>query len=247
MEMINAYLDIVGQLLDRVKLTQQEELEKAARLIADCIKKDGLIYIYGSGHAHMSGEELFYRAGGLANVYPVFVEPLMLHEAAALSSKLEKQEGYLTDIIGNLQICEKDVFIVVSTSGRNATPIDTALIAKKKGARLITIFSREYAMYAPSGHSSKMRLPDLGDARIDNGVPVGDACLSLEGVEPKFSPVSSVVNLTVLQAVIGEAVNFCVKDGYKDIPVFKSGNMTDGAEYNQAMIEKYGKRIPPLK
>lgn len=247
MEMINKYFDEISGLLNKVKSTQQEDMKKAANLIADCIKNDGLVYVYGSGHAHMSAEELFYRAGGLANVYPIFIEPLMLHEAAALSSVLEKKEGYLTDIISNLPICEKDVCIVVSTSGRNATPIDTALIAAEKGAKLITIFSREYAMSAPSGHSSKKRLLDIGDARIDNGAPIGDACLSLVGVESKFSPVSSVINITILQSLVAKAISICTRDGFTDIPIFRSGNMAGGAEYNQLIIKKYGKRIPPLK
>lgn len=247
MEMIDKYFHEVDQLLCKIKLTQRENISKAANLIADCIKKDGLIYVYGSGHAHMSAEELFYRAGGLANVYPIFIETLMLHKAAVLSSKLEKKEGYLTDIVSSLPICANDVFIVVSTSGRNATPIDAALIAIKKGAKLITIFSREYAMSAPSGHSSKKRLLDLGDARIDNGVPIGDACLSLDGIESKFSPVSSVINITILQSLVAEAISICVEDGFTNIPIFRSGNMAGGAEYNQSIIEKYRERIPPLK
>ncbi|MGB8451548.1 MAG: SIS domain-containing protein [Anaerocolumna sp.] len=247
MEQINRYFNDINQLSEKVRTTQQAELEKAAALISDCIKKDGLIYVYGSGHAHMSAEELFYRAGGLGNVYPIFIEALMLHEAAALSSQLEKREGYLTDIVGNLPISDKDVVIVVSTSGRNATPMDTALIAQKKGAKLITIFSREYSMSAQSGHSSKKRLLDLGDARIDNGAPIGDAVLSIEGVDAKFSPVSSVVNLTILQSIVAEAIAICVKDGVKYIPVFKSGNMTGGTEYNQSILEKYRDRVPALK
>lgn len=247
MEQINRYFNDINRLLERARTTQQEELKKAAALIADCIKKDGLIYVYGSGHAHMSAEELFYRAGGLGNVYPIFIEPLMLHEAAALSSQLEKKEGYLTDIVDNLPISDKDVVIVASTSGRNAAPIDTALIAQKKGAKIITIFSREYSMSAKSGHSSNKRLLDLGDARIDNGAPIGDAVLSIEGIDASFSPVSSVINLTILQSIVAEAIAVCVEDGVKYIPVFKSGNMAGGAEYNQAILDKYRERVPSLK
>jgi len=247
MEMISKYFDEIGKVLEKVKLTQQEEMEKAARLLANCIKNDGLIYVYGSGHAHMSAEELFYRAGGLANVYPIFIEPLMLHKAAVSSSYLEKKEGYLTDIVSDLPIGENDVCIIVSTSGRNATPIDAALIAIEKGSKLITIFSKEYAMSAPSGHSSKNRLLDLGDARIDNCAPIGDACLSFDGVESKFSPVSSVMNITILESVVAEAISICAKDGFTNVPIFRSGNMAGGAEYNKSLIQKYGKRILPLK
>lgn len=102
-------------------------------------------------------------------------------------------------------------------------------------------------MSAQSGHSSRKRLLDLGDAGIDNGVPIGDAVLSMEGVGAKVSPVSSVVNLTILQSIVAEAIAICVKDGVKYIPVFKSGNMAGGAEYNQTILEKYRGRVPALK
>lgn len=247
MEKINMYFDCIVKLLERVRTSQQEELEKAAKLVAGCIKNDGLIYVYGSGHAHMSAEELFYRAGGLGNVYPIFIEPLMLHEAAVRSSQLEKTEGYLTRTVKNLPIGERDVAIVVSTSGRNAAPIDAALTARDKNAKLITIFSREYSMSAPSGHSSRKRLMDMGDARIDNGVPAGDACFRMEGLEAKISPVSSVVNLTILQSIVAEGISVCVKDGVENIPVFKSGNLAGGVQYNQSIIERYRDRVPFLQ
>lgn len=247
MNQIKRYFDIIGQLLEKERESQKKELLKAANLIAECIKREGLIYIYGSGHAHMSGEELFYRAGGLGNVYPVFIEPLMLHEAAVRSSQLEKEEGYLTVVFEKLPICEKDLVIIVSTSGRNAAPIDAAMIAEKKGAGLITLFSREYSLSAPSGHSSGKRLMDFGDARIDNGVPAGDACLIVEGIETKVAPVSTIVNLTILQSVTAEAVSICADSGFTSIPIFESGNMEGGMQHNESVLERYRQQIPFLK
>jgi len=244
--MIETYFAEVGRLLKKIENRQLEQMKEAANLIADVVLRDGLIYVYGSGHAHMSAEDLFYRAGGLANVYPIFIEPLMLHEAAVHSSKLEKEEGLLEAYLEPLGFGKNDIMIVVSSSGRNATPIDAALFAKRRGGRLITISSKEYSLSAPSGHSCKKRLMELGDVNLDNLAPVGDACLETEGLEAKFSPVSSITNLTILQAMIGESIKLCVEAGFTSVPVLKSGNMTGGAEYNQKIIEIYGKRIPYL-
>ena len=245
--MLLKYFETVGKLLQQVFVTQQKAMAKAAEAIAKTIQADGLIYVYGSGHAHMSAEELFYRAGGLANVYPIFVEPLMLHESASTASILEKKEGYLKDIVGALPMSDKDVLIVTSTSGRNATPIETALIGKEKGATVITIFSKEYSLVAPSGHSSGKRLMDVGDILIDNGAPIGDAALTIPGLETAVAPVSTVINLTILQSIVAQAVQICIDQGFNQVPVFKSGNLQGGLEFNKAMIEKYGKRVPPLR
>lgn len=246
-DMIDRYFDTVHDLLKKVLEAEKPELDKAALAVADTIMAGGMVYVYGSGHAHMSAEELFYRAGGLANVYPIFIEPLMLHESASTSSILEKKEGYLTDIINKLPISSKDVVIVTSTSGRNATPIETALIGKEKGATVITVFSKEYSLSSPSGHSSGKRLMDAGDIKIDNKAPIGDAALSLEGLDVKFAPVSTVINLTILQSIMAQAIKNCMDKGFTDIPVFKSGNLPGGLEYNKSLIEKYGRLVPPLR
>lgn len=245
--MIRNYFETVARLMQKAYDTQHEALSRAAEAIAKTIQEDGLIYVYGSGHAHMSAEELFYRAGGLANVYPIFIEPLMLHESASTASILEKKEGYLADIVGALPMTEKDVLIVTSTSGRNATPIETALIGLEKGATVISIFSKEYSLVAPSGHSSGKRLMDIGHILIDNGAPIGDAALTIPGLETAVAPVSTVINLTILQSIVAQAVQICVEQGFTQVPVFKSGNLQGGLQFNKAMIEKYGKRVPPLR
>ena len=61
-------------------------------MVAKTIENDGLIYIFGCGHSHLIALDCFYRAGGLANVYPILDGKLMLHESASYSSVLEKDE-----------------------------------------------------------------------------------------------------------------------------------------------------------
>lgn len=245
--MIDRYFTMIQETLSAVQKEQQDQLLEAAEILAKTVAGGGLIYIYGSGHAHMAAEDLFYRAGGLACVRPIFVEPLMLHEGAVTSSKLEKKEGYLRPWLEALPISPTDCFIVVSSSGRNATPIDTALFAKEAGCPVITISGWAYSKSAESGHSSGRRLLEAGDVNLDNRVPVGDACLEHPGLEVRFSPISSIINLTMLQAVTGECIRLCLDRGVAAVPVFKSGNVAGGAEYNRHIIEQYQERIPYLK
>lgn len=245
--MIDSYFSVIQNTLSAVLTEQKDKLEEAAGILAATVSSGGLIYVYGSGHAHMAAEDLFYRAGGLGCVRPVFVGPLMLHEGAVTSSVLEKKEGYLIPWLEELSLSPADSFIIVSSSGRNATPIDAALFAQKAGCKVITISGWDYSGSAPSGHSSGRRLLETGDVNLDNRVPVGDACLEHPGLSVRFSPISSVINLTILQAVAGECIQLCLAAGLPEVPVFKSGNVAGGAEYNQKIIRQYQERIPYLR
>jgi uncharacterized phosphosugar-binding protein len=85
----------------------------------------------------MLAEELFYRAGGLASINPIFVEGLMLHNGAVRSSSLERQNGYADSFMAGIDIRKEDVVIVVSTSGINPVLVDVVLWAKNYGVRII--------------------------------------------------------------------------------------------------------------
>lgn len=57
---LRAYLDILEERMERILNEQRTMMEKAARLIATQVKRDKLIYVFGSGgHSNMMAEELF--------------------------------------------------------------------------------------------------------------------------------------------------------------------------------------------
>lgn len=70
--MFDLYFNKLQELLSTVEQSEKETITRAAEAIAECIQKDGLIYVFGCGHSHMLAEELFYRAGGLAPILPIF-------------------------------------------------------------------------------------------------------------------------------------------------------------------------------
>ena len=73
--------------------TQAEGIEQAAKLVANSLAQDGMLYVFGCGHSHIIGEDLFYRAGGTAAVCAMLDSDLMLHTGAAKSSVYEKMTG----------------------------------------------------------------------------------------------------------------------------------------------------------
>lgn len=243
---MNQYYKKLKPLIELALKKEATNITKAAKLLVSTLKHDGLIYVFGSGHSHMIAEEMFYRAGGLANVYPIFIEPLMLHQGGINSSKLEAEYNYVTKYIKNIKITSNDVLLVVSNSGRNSTPIDVALWAKKAKAKVIVITSKAYANLSKPTHPSKQYLYQVGDVIIDNHLPAGDALLTHPKLKTNYAPGSSPLNIILVQAMIEQAVALSLKQGQLP-PIFKSGNVAGGYEYNKTLFKKYGKRVPPLK
>ncbi|MBB6283948.1 putative phosphosugar-binding protein [Geobacillus subterraneus] len=55
--------------------------------MSEAVQNGGIIQLFGCGHSHILTEEVFYRAGGLVPVKPIFVEPLMLSETGAVANR----------------------------------------------------------------------------------------------------------------------------------------------------------------
>ena len=114
------YFDNIIPVLTKIKDTQKEKLEKAAKMIAETIKNDGIIYIFGCGHSHLIALDCFYRAGGLANVSAMLDTDLMLHNGAAKSSKMEKMEGIAESIFERYCITDNGIsYSYLYAWGRN--------------------------------------------------------------------------------------------------------------------------------
>lgn len=210
-------------------------------MVANTIEKDGIIYVFGCGHSHLIGLDCFYRAGGLVNVSAMLDTDLMLHNGAAKSSKMEKMSGIAGSIFERYCITEKDILFTISTSGKNAVPCEMASIATKNKIKNISIVSSDY--FADKSDSPK--LYECSDMYIDNCVPHGDAVMEISGSDVKMGSVSTAASSYILQSVLLEAAEIAGKSGAR-IPIYKSGNIEGGAEYNKALIKEYLPRIKHL-
>ncbi len=242
--LMDEYGAVLTSAIEKILSTQRENMIKAADMIKDTISNDGLIYVFGCGHSHILAEEAFYRAGGLACVSPLFNEPLMLHESASLSSHLEKESGHAQEVLRDMKFSPEDTFICVSTSGINGVPVEVAAAVKEQGIKLIGIASDAYL-----GQNSRsvlgLHLQDICDVCIDNAAPYGDACLKPEGLSVKMTPVSTVTGTFIINSILVEAVDMVLRQNIEP-PIYLSGNITGGTEYNQSLIERYSGRIKCL-
>ena len=139
MDFVSEYAANVDAVLQAIWREERPAIDEAGRMLADSLAADGMLYVFGCGHSHMIEEELFYRAGGLGAVCPLFESSTMLHEGAAKSSKIERMSGYAQLVIDRYDIGPKDCFLAVSSSGINPFIIEMAQLAREKGAKVVGI------------------------------------------------------------------------------------------------------------
>lgn len=239
------YLRNIQNLLEKLENTQEQVIEQVAEVCADCIYNGGLLYFFGTGHSHMICEEPFYRAGGLASIYPILETDLMLHEGASKSSSYERLEGLGNVVVSHTPLGKGDVLFLISNSGRNCAVIDAALEAKKRGAVTVAITSMNHTTNVASRHSSSLNLYQVCDFVLDNGGIVGDASVSLDGLPQKIAPTSSVIDITLVNLVLVNTVELLLQKGMTP-PVFTSANTDQGDSANKNILETYKSRIPSL-
>jgi len=235
------YYSEITNILEKIKISQKEKIEQASKKVAKVIENDGIIYIFGCGHSHLIGLDCFYRAGGLVNVSAMLDTDLMLHNGAAKSSKMEKMSGIAESIFERYCITQNDILIIVSTSGKNAVPCEMASVATKNGIPNISVVSSAYF----DDETDNKKLYECSDMYIDNCVPHGDAVMDITGTDVKMGSVSTVASSFILQSLLLEAAENAAKNG-AELPIYKSGNIEGGAEFNKKLIKEYLPRIKHL-
>lgn len=66
------YIDKIQKLLNVVKEQDKENITKATDLIVRANEKKNSIYVFGASHAGILAQELYYRAGGMITINPIF-------------------------------------------------------------------------------------------------------------------------------------------------------------------------------
>ena len=243
MNAIDKYYLRINEIMSEVFEKERENLENAARLIADANRDKRSIFAFGCNHAGLITLELFYRTGGMVTVNPVRSPGMMLElSPPTMTSEMERMPGYGTILFNNLPAKQGDVIIIHSVSGRNAVTIDMAQAARERGLFVIVVTNMNTATTVTSRHPSGKMLHDFASVLIDNHGDRGDAAVTLDGFAQKVSSSSTVVGAAILNAVIARACELLLEQGI-DPPVFMSGNMDGGDAYNKAVIAKHKDNI----
>lgn len=244
MTALDNYSLAVTRQLEQIHSTQRAEIELAAALFAEALLNERWLYAFGTGHAHMMAEELFYRAGGLARAVPILDGKLMLHESATESTYVERRENYGAGLLENYPLAAGDVLLIASNSGRNPVPIDLALAACERGVKVVAITNLQHTKIWPSRHSTGKKLVDLADVAIDNcGVP-GDACVELPGLPTLVGPTSTIAGAFIVNLLVVRAIENILAKGV--VPEVYTSSNTGSDAHNERLLAKYKGRIRHL-
>jgi len=227
------YFEVIESLIKELKNTQQENIKKAAEIIAESIMNGGILHSFGSGHSYSAALEVAGRAGGLIPSKTVEEPSRGVYETI---------EGVGTKLMEHYDLRPNDCFIIISNSGRNPLVVEVADIVKRRGVKLIAVTSLEVSKKLKSRHSSGKNLYEFADVILDNCGVEGDSAIEVDGLPVKIGPTSSVAAAVLLQATIVEAVEIMISKGYAP-PVYMSANIDGGPEFNRQLIEKYADRI----
>lgn len=244
------FLDKTIDLLKRVRENQSENIDKATDLMVGAIERDELIHVYGGGgHTTMVMGEMFFRAGGLANINPIMETGLSVFNQALKYLELERTVNYGSAIVKYYKVQKGEVFIIFHNIGINPATIDAALEAKTKGAKIIAVSSSYWQNEMPMDHfirhPNKMNLFDIADVCIDDYNPTGDALLKIDGLDTPFAPVSNIVDFYIAHWLEIDTINKCIQKGITP-PVWSSANAPGGDEINAKYIKKYSARVKSL-
>src|SRR5246127_961465 len=187
------YHEAMGRLQQLLE-SQRAALDQAAAWCTDAIAADGLCHLFGCGHSRMLCEEMTPRQGcfvgwhTLVELALTYHNPIVGPNGLRQSLHLEKTPGYAEQILRNFAFGPKDVLIVISTSGIREVIVEMAEGARKRGLAVIGVVSRAHCEQAVPAHSTGKKLIDVADVVLDNGAPVGDSLLALEGSTGKTGP-----------------------------------------------------------
>ena len=238
------YFDRIRTILDIVEKQEKVAIEQAVDRITEAILSKHAIFSFGASHAGIITMELFYRAGGLITINPIFARELSVDtEPITHTSRMERLPGYGTLLAKKTPFSKGDVLILHSVSGRNPVTIDLVLEARKKGVSTISITNVSYSRSVPSRHESGKKLYEISDIVIDNHGEIGDAECKIPGIPQKVGPSSTVIGATIVNTIVVEVVKKLVSKGVTPPPIFYSANLEGGDEKNKKLFEEYKETI----
>jgi uncharacterized phosphosugar-binding protein len=203
------YLDRCRELVAVVE-KQQTAIQQAADWFSATILSGRMVHLFGSGHSRILVEEMWPRYGSFAGFNPMVELSLSFHNLVVGSNGqrqamfLENVSGLAERILRNFDLSPTDSALVASSSGCNVVPIEMALGFKERGVKVVGIISQRHAEASRSKHPSGKKLQDVADLVLDTGAPVGDAMVTIPGLETRVAPGSTIGGCLLVNSIKAE-------------------------------------------
>lgn len=237
------YFEKIEEQIHALGVNSMPSILKAAEAMANSIAAGRVVYYFGSGHSVIPCLDVFPRYGSFCGLQPIHNTPLMWQNVIGPGGTpellwIERQEGYMQNVLKYYVIKPEDTFIVISHGGLNAASIECAQIAKSHGSTVIGITSMENYRLNPAKHSSGKKLADVCDIVIDNGAPPEDSIIEIEGWSSPVAASSTVTVLTISMALVAQTAANLSSRGI-EIPTFVSPNVAKTPEHNEKVYDAY--------
>jgi uncharacterized phosphosugar-binding protein len=225
------YLDALTTVLGRAKVSNVDTLPAAAELVAQVVARDGIVYVFGSGHSQLAALDVNVRAGSIAPLQVIF-DPTW--------GASEFVEGYAATLLTRVAFTPADCLFVISNSGTTSAPVEVAMAARAAGTPVVAVTAVEIARAARPRHSSGLKLLDLADTIIDNGSVATDVAVRVGSVG--VGATSTVVAAALLHEVFVEAV-IALSASEVELPVYLANSENGGQDHNARLRERYQGRL----
>jgi uncharacterized phosphosugar-binding protein len=248
------YFDRTISILQHLRETQLDHIERAARICTESIANQGLVFLFGNGHSRMMCEEMTPRQGCFAG-WVALVELALSNHASIVGANglraplhLEKYEGYAEEILKGFRFGPHDTMIVISTSGIRPVVVEMAMGARRRGLPVIGICSRQHCELSVAAHSSGAKLIDVAEVVIDNGCPPGDCVVELEGLDWRTGPTSTVTGGMIINMLRVRVAELLLERGVKPVllPSHQFVGNTSAAQQLERFYEAYRRSLAHL-
>jgi uncharacterized phosphosugar-binding protein len=242
------YLTEIQNIIKKLEAKELENIEKAAKLMAESIRNERFVFLFGSGHSVLPCMDVFPRYGTFVGLQPITDNRLMWSNVAGIGGTrellwIERQEGYIKELLKSYRMKKEDSIIIFSHGGINAAPVEMALQCKDKGLKVIAITNKQYLMFSKPTHSSGKRLGDIADVVIDNNAPVEDSLVKIKNLDYKVAPASTVTSIIISMSLVAETAKLLTEKGIK-LDVFVSPTV-EGIDksHNERIYDAYMQKV----
>lgn len=239
------YFGSLREVLDRIE-GQQEVFQAAGKRMADSIAAGRAVYFFGSGHSVLPTLDVFPRYGSFVGLQPLVDPRLMWFNILGPGGVrellwLERTPGYARVVIKSYSVTPEDTFVVYSHGGLNAAPIEMAEEARERGASVVAVTSLDNRRFVKASNPEKKVLADVADVAIDNGVPLQDSLVTVDGWGEPVAAGSTVAVITITMALVAEAASQLAARGIH-CSTFVSPNVAGyGPEHNDTVFADFAR------
>lgn len=237
------YLNHVIEMMKKVAVTQESQIEATAVKMAQVIMDGGSLFVFGPGHAGILTQDMYHRAGGFILTNPI-LHPgtLVSNRPITTTSELEKLSGSGVLVLNSVPIKSGDMLLIHSVAGKIPIVTEMAVEARKRGIFVASIINMEFSTNVESLDPTGNKLYEVSDVVIDDCGDFGDASILVEGMSQKVAATSTITASLIGHMLEIRTCELLLAQGFEP-PVVNSTNVAGGDEKNQQLLEQYHDRI----